>query len=80
MGKGTSRVQRGEEVLCHLDKTRLMHLYLLKSKDKTEKVYKQYEAWVETQMGIKIKVLHSDQGGEYQGDDFAEYLKSKGTH
>ena len=57
-----------------------MHLYLLKSKDKTEKVYKQYEAWVETQMGIKIKVLHSDQGGEYQGDDFAEYLKSKGTH
>ena len=42
------------------DKTCLMHLYLLKTKDKTEKVYKQYEAWVEMQMGIKIKVLHSN--------------------
>ena len=42
------------------DKTRLMHLYLLKMKDETEKVYKQYKAWVEMQMGVKIKVLHSD--------------------
>ena len=42
------------------DKTHLTHLYLLKLKDKTEKAYKQYEAWVETQMGVKIKVLHSD--------------------
>ena len=42
------------------DKTHLTHLYLLKLKDKTEKAYKQYEAWVETQMGIKIKVLHSN--------------------
>ena len=28
------------------DKTPLTHLYLLQSKDKMEKVYKQYEAWV----------------------------------
>ena len=62
------------------DKTCLTHLYLLKSKDETEKVCKQYEAWVETQMGIKIKVLHSNRGGEYQGDDFVKYLRSKGTH
>ena len=62
------------------DKTRLTHLYLLSKKDDTEKVYKQYEAWVETQMGAKIKVLSSDRGGEYQGEDFVEYLKSKGTH
>ena len=44
------------------------------------KVYKQYEAWVKTQMGAKIKVLNSDRGGEYQGTDFVNYLKSKGTH
>ena len=30
-------------------------------------------------MGLKIKVLNSDQGGEYQGHDFVKYLKSKGT-
>ena len=62
------------------DKTRLTHLYLLKKKSETAKVYKHYEAWVETQMGAKIKVLSSDRGGEYQGDEFVEYLKSKGTH
>jgi Reverse transcriptase (RNA-dependent DNA polymerase)/Integrase core domain/GAG-pre-integrase domain len=62
------------------DKTRLTHLYLLKTKDETAKVYKQYEAWVETQMGAKIKVLNTDRGGEYQGEDFVNYLKSKGTH
>ena len=54
-----------------------MHLYLLRKKDETEKVYKQYEAWVDTQMGAKIKVLSSDRRGEYQGDDFIAYLKSK---
>ena len=62
------------------DKTRLTHLYLLKTKDETAKVYKQYEAWVETQMGAKIKVLNTDRGGEYQGEEFVNYLKSKGTH
>ena len=62
------------------DKTCLTHLYLLRTKDETAKVYKQYEAWVETQMGAKIKVLSSDRRGEYQGEEFVEYLKSKGTH
>ena len=62
------------------DKTRLTHLYLLAKKDEAAKCYKQYEAWVETQMGAKIKVLSSDRGGEYQGEEFVEYLKSKGTH
>ena len=29
------------------DKTCLIHLYLLKTKDKTTKTYRKYEAWVE---------------------------------
>ena len=37
------------------DKTRLTHLYLLAKKDKTQKVYKQYEAWVETQMAPRLR-------------------------
>ena len=61
------------------DKTRLTTLYLLRTKDEAPRVYKAYEAWVETQMGVKIKVLNSDRGGEYQGAAFVEYLKSKGT-
>ena len=31
-------------------------------------------------MGAKIKVLNTDRGGEYQEEDFVNYLKSKGTH
>ena len=42
------------------DKSWLTTLYLLKTKDEVPWVYKQYEAWVETQMGLKIKVLNSD--------------------
>ena len=61
------------------DKTRLTHLYLLQTKDETPKTYKKYEAWVEMHMGAKIKVLNTDRGGEYQGAEFVEYLKSKGT-
>lgn len=60
------------------DKTRLMHLYLLKKKDEVFNAYKIYEAWVETQMSKKIKILNSDRGGEYQGDKMVAYLKSKG--
>ena len=62
------------------DKTHLTHLYLLRKKDEALTMYKQYKAWVETQMGTKIKVLSSDRGGEYQGEEFINYLKSKGTH
>jgi hypothetical protein len=61
------------------DKTRLTHLYLLKKKDETFDAYKKYEAWVETQMSKKVKVLNSDRGGEYLGDEMVAYLKSKGT-
>ena len=42
------------------DKSRLTTLYLLRTKDEVPSVYKQYEAWVETQMGMKIKILNSD--------------------
>src|ERR1700678_1362098 len=58
------------------DKTRLTHLYLLAKKDEAAKCYKQYEAWVETQMGAKIKVLSSDRAGKWLGVD----EESKGAH
>ena len=37
------------------------------------------EAWCDTQLGAKIKVLHSDHGGEYEGQEFILYLNSRGT-
>jgi len=61
------------------DKTRLTHLYLLRKKDEAFDTYKQYEAWVRTQLNVPIKILHSDRGGEYKGKEFTLHLKSKGT-
>ena len=61
------------------DKSRLTHLYFLRTKDEAPDAYKKYEAWVNTQMDKKIKILNSDRGGEYQGRDFVNYLKTKGT-
>ena len=61
------------------DKMRLTTLYLLRTKEEAPKVYKLFEAWVVNWMGVKIKVLNSDRGGEYQGMAFVEYLKSQGT-
>ena len=42
--------------------------------------YKLFKAWAKNQRGVnKIKVLQSDRGGEYMGNDFRDYLASKGT-
>ena len=42
------------------DKTCLTHLYLLWKKDEAFATYKEYEAWVNTQLSAKIKILHLD--------------------
>ena len=61
-GKAPVESKRGKNFFVTFidDKTRLTHLYLLKTKDEALKFYKHYEAWVVTQMGAKIKVLNSD--------------------
>ena len=61
------------------DKTCLTHLYLLQKKDEAFTTYKEYKAWVNTQLSAKIKILYSDQGGKYKSSEFVAHLKSKGT-
>ena len=60
------------------DKTWLTHLYLLAKKNEAFESYKDYKAWCSTQLGVKIKILHSDRGGEYLGQEFILYLNSQG--
>ena len=60
------------------DMSRLTHLYLLRLKSEAFEAFKQYEAWCMTHLGIAIKVLHSDHGGEYLDMGFILYLKSRG--
>ena len=61
------------------DNTCLTHLTLLRNKNDAFQSYKDYEAWCDTHLNARIKVLHSDNGGEYLGKEFIIYLKSKGT-
>jgi len=61
------------------DKTRLTRFQLLCTKDEAFKSYKEFEAWCDTQLGKKVKVFHTDRGGEYLSNEFTSYLKSQGT-
>jgi transposase InsO family protein len=61
------------------DKTHLTHLYLLQNKSDAFTSYKDYEAWCDTHLDARVKILHSDRGGEYLGKEFTLHLKSKGT-
>ncbi len=61
------------------DCARLTQLHLLKSKDEAYQAYKEFEAWLETQLGARVKTLHSDHGREYLGKEFVLHLKESGT-
>jgi len=56
-------------VAAHInDATREMKLYFQDKKSQTFNLYKLDEAYIKTQTGNHIKVIHSDRGGEFQAD------------
>jgi hypothetical protein len=61
------------------DAKRWAYLDFLHAKDETFRSYREYEAWAKTEHDVPIKVLHSDNGGEYTGKEFVLYLKTNGT-
>ena len=54
-------------------------MYLLKRKAEVFKCLLEWKAMVEKSCGGKLKVLRSDNGGEYTGREFQEYLKAEGV-
>ena len=40
--------------------------------------FKEFKASVETELGMKIKALRADRGGEYMSEEFKFYLKECG--
>lgn len=60
------------------DFSRYTHVYFLKTKDEALEYFKEFKQLVETQTGQKIKCLRSDNGGEFCGNDFEQYLKRAG--
>lgn len=60
------------------DKTRYTYVALLKTKDEVFEKFKLFKVLVEKQTGNVIKVLRSDNGGEYCSKYFSDFLKTKG--
>jgi transposase InsO family protein len=62
------------------DATRYTTTFLLCTKDEALEAYKMFEAWAVTQHHCQaIKVLRSDQGGEYLSEVFNQHLQKAGT-
>ena len=60
------------------DYSRYGYLYLLRYKSEAFEKFKEFRNEVEKQFGRSIKALRSDQGGEYLGQVFLEYLRDNG--
>ena len=53
---------------------RFAWVYFLKKKSRVFEIFKEFKALVENQCGRPIKFLRSDNGGEYVGQPFEEYI------
>jgi hypothetical protein len=60
------------------DHSRKMWIYLLKSKDGVLVRFQEFKSQVENLIGRRIKVLRSDNGGEYTSRDFGDFCIEAG--
>ena len=60
------------------DKTRYVHAYPIREKSQVFGKFREYKAAVESHHGRKIKILRSDNGGEYTSDAFKAYCVEHG--
>jgi Reverse transcriptase (RNA-dependent DNA polymerase)/Integrase core domain/GAG-pre-integrase domain len=60
------------------DKSRMIFVACMKSKDEIFEHFKDFKAFAENTTGKRIKAFRSDGGGEYISKRFSDYLKSHG--
>jgi hypothetical protein len=60
------------------DYSRFTWVYFLRSKAEAFSAFKFFHAYVQTQFSSKIKILRSDNGGEYTSALFKEFLQTNG--
>ena len=60
------------------DSSRNVWVYFLKNKFDVFETFKKWKAMVETEIGLKVKCLRSDNGGEYIDGGFSEYCAAQG--
>ncbi|KAJ9672633.1 hypothetical protein PVL29_026026 [Vitis rotundifolia] len=60
------------------DCTRMTWLCLMKTKDEVNLLFQKFHKMIKTQYNAKVRVLRSDNGGEYQSSDLQKYLEGHG--
>lgn len=60
------------------DLSRKVWVYLIKAKSECFERFKEFKALVEKEAECSMKVLRSDNGGEYTSNQFEAYLKAQG--
>jgi transposase InsO family protein len=61
------------------DWSRWVTVCLLRQKSEAFRAYKDFAAWVSTQLDRPIKCLHADRGSKYLSEAFVTFLDEKGT-
>ena len=62
------------------DYSRFCKVYFMRQKTEVLDKFKEFEAYVQSVTGEKVRALRSDNGGEYVSQEFKAYLKAKGVH
>lgn len=60
------------------DHSRYTWVYVLKTKDQVFEKFKEWKCITEKSLGQKVKILRTDNGGEYKSKEFERFLKSEG--
>ena len=60
------------------DFSRKTQIYFMKTKDVPFSLFKEFKAQVENLAGKKIKVLRSDNGGEYTSNEYKDFYRDAG--
>ena len=61
------------------DKLRFVWVYTLARKSEVFEKFTEWKSMVEKSSGMKVKVLRTDNGGEYTSKEFEQYQKKQGT-
>lgn len=60
------------------DYSKMSFVYFMKEKSEVLKYFKEFQTMTEKQKGKKIKILRTDNGGEFCSLEFEKYLKERG--
>ncbi|KAH9704495.1 retrovirus-related pol polyprotein from transposon TNT 1-94-like protein [Citrus sinensis] len=75
----TASIGRSHYFVTFIDDfSRRVWVYTMRAKDEVLEIFVKWKKLVETQTGRKIKVLRSDNGGEYTSDPFLQVCQSEG--